>query len=278
MKNPERTARKTIPGDLHTHTTLCHHAEGRPEEYLLAAQKEGLSFLGVSDHAPWPACDEWRMNPDEFPRYRDIVSDLRLKAADSGVEILYGAEMDYIPGQMDEARRILQETEPLDYLIGSIHHVDGFPFDDPARTGEWETIGPDRIWERYAELLLDFVEKERFQILGHPDLPKKFGIYPADPHRFLRKMNEVFEAASARGIALELNTAGLRYPVGEIYPAPLLLKAAFQAGMKLTFGSDAHKPDQIACGFQKALDAALAAGYRSTVVFRRRQALELPLF
>ena len=278
MKNPERTARKTIPADLHTHTTLCHHAEGIPEEYLLSAERNGLSFLGVSDHAPWPACDEWRMSPEEFPLYREMVSDLRLKAADSGVEILYGAQMDYIPGRMGEARGILQETEPLDYLIGSIHHVDGFPFDDPAKTDEWGKIGTERIWERYAELLLDFVETERFQILGHPDLPKKFGFLPADPRRFLRKMNEVFEAASARGIALELNTAGLRYPAREIYPSEHLLKAAFQAGMKLTFGSDAHKPAQIACGFQEALDAALAAGYRSTVVFRRRQALELPLF
>ena len=61
--------------DLHTHTALCRHAEGKPEEYFRAAAVRGLRYLGVSDHIPWPEGydPECRMAPASFPEYRAIV-------------------------------------------------------------------------------------------------------------------------------------------------------------------------------------------------------------
>ena len=88
-------------------------------------------------------------------------------------------------------------------------------------------------------------------------------------------MRSVFEIAADKGICLELNSAGLRYKVHEIYPSLHLLKMARQAGMRITFGSDAHKPADVGADFAAALELAKAAGYGSHVVFRKRAAHEI---
>ena len=90
--------------DIHTHTALCKHAEGEPEEYLAAALALGESYYGVADHCPFPAGfePEWRMDESEFPQYRRIIRDLRAKAAGTGLTVLYGMEMDWAPGRRAE--------------------------------------------------------------------------------------------------------------------------------------------------------------------------------
>ena len=265
-----------MTADLHTHTRLCKHASGEPEDYLAAASKQGLSVLGVSDHIPWPAGYDslWRMAPDQFPLYRSMVRSLQEKQAAYGVEVLYGIELDYVPGRMDEVYDAIA-AEPFDYRIGSVHYTD-FGFDDPDMMGQWEKEGPDAVWNEYADRLCRLVESCDFEIMAHPDLPKKFGLYPADMTYFANRMQDVFSIAGSKGIAVEINTAGLRKPVKEFYPSLELLKAANRAGMPLTFGSDAHRPEEIGADFDLALDFARTAGYRSALMFRNREPVELP--
>ena len=138
--------------DIHTHTALCKHAEGEPEEYLAAALALGESYYGVADHCPFPAGfePEWRMDESEFPQYRRIIRDLRAKAAGTGLTVLYGMEMDWAPGRRAEVEAKLA-AEPLDYIIGSIHCVDGFWFDDPDKRSLWDEPGmAEKIWRGYA--------------------------------------------------------------------------------------------------------------------------------
>ena len=262
--------------DLHTHTKFCNHASGEPEEYLLQAVKKGLSFLGVSDHIPWPAHydSQWRMTAQQFPLYRSLVRTLQRKAASTPVEVLYGIELDYVPGRMDEVYEAIEE-EPFDYRIGSIHYTD-FGFDDPEQLPRWQEQGADAVWNEYAHRMCAFVGRCGFEIMAHPDLPKKFKLYPADMTAFTRRMREAFELAAAKGIALEINTAGLRNPAGECYPSLELLKAAHDAGMGLTLGSDSHCPGNVAADFETAVELAKSAGYRCALAFRAGKPVELP--
>ena len=167
--------------DLHTHTSLCGHASGAPEEYLRCAMERGLAWYGISDHFPAPGgYDEaFRMKPQDYPAYRDLVNSMREKAAQSGMQVLYGAEFDYVPGRMREVYELL-DREDFDYTIGSVHYVDDFAFDDPDKLAEWSVRGADAVWNRYGELLQEFVSSCSFQIMAHADLPKKFGIRPRD--------------------------------------------------------------------------------------------------
>ncbi len=274
-------APNTTPrADLHTHTALCKHASGTPEEYLDAARKAGLAYWGVSDHFPAPAGYDaaFRMAPGDLPRYFEILDSLREAADRSSLTVLAAAEFDYVPGRMDEVFAALEPLRPkFDYLIGSVHYVGDFAFDDPDKIGEWPRFGVDAVWDGYLAGLKAFVELGGFHVMAHSDLPKKFGFRHSDRENVLRRMTDIYECAAAKGICLELNTAGLRVAADEIYPAPDLLRAAFRAGMKITLGSDAHKPEHIAYAFDEAAALARSVGWTTHTAFVRGEAVELPL-
>ena len=266
--------------DLHTHTALCKHASGLPEEYLAAAERAGLAYLGVSDHFPAPAGydAEFRMAPADLPRYFDILRSLRREAEGGPVQILAAAEFDYVPGRMDEVYAALAPFRgEFDYLLGSVHYVGDFAFDDPDKIGEWPRYGVDAVWDGYLTGLREFVELGGFNVLAHSDLPKKFGFRPSDYDAVVRRMTAVYECAAAKGICLELNTAGLRVPADEIYPALKLLQAAFRAGMKITLGSDAHKPEHVAFAFDRAAALARSVGWKTHTAFVKGEPVDLPL-
>ena len=266
--------------DLHTHTALCKHASGLPHEYLAAAQSAGLAYLGVSDHFPAPAGydAEFRMAPSDLPRYFEILRSLREEAAGGPVQILAAAEFDYVPGRMDEVFDALAPVRSeFDYLLGSVHYVGDFAFDDPGKLDEWPRFGVDAVWDVYLNDLDAFVGLGGFNVLAHSDLPKKFGFRPTDYESAVRRMSTIYRKAAAKGICLELNTAGLRVAADEIYPSPELLRAAFRAGMKITLGSDAHKPEHVAYGFDRAAELARSVGWTTHTAFVRGEAVELPL-
>ena len=264
--------------DLHSHTALCNHASGAPSEYLTSAAAHNLAYFGVSDHIPWPAGydSECRMTAAQFPLYREIVRSLQRKAADDGLplEVLYGIELDYVPGRMAEVYAAIR-NEPFDYRLGSVHYTD-FGFDDPAKMSIWEERGAESVWNTYVDRMCDFVQNCPFEIMAHPDLPKKFGIYPADSSYFMKRMKEALKTAAETGRAIEINTAGLRNPAGEPYPSLELLKAAREFGMPVTFGADSHKPEDVGRDFAQAVELAKAAGYRAACFFRAGRPCELP--
>ena len=262
--------------DLHTHTALCNHASGTPEEYLAAAERRNLAFLGVSDHFPAPAeyDERWRMKPSQLPEYERLVRGLQ-NASTMGVAVLYAAEFAYVPGRMDEVCAAL-DKESFAYRIGSVPYVDGFAFDDPDCIGGWDAFGRDRVWDRYLDLLREFVERHSFEILAHADLPKKFGFRPSRPDLVENRFEEIFRIAAKKGVCLELNTAGLRCPCAEIYPAPNLVRLARKAGMRISLASDAHKPSDVGRDFDRAIALAKDAGFASASVFCSRELIPLP--
>ena len=79
---------------------------------------------------------------------------------------------------------------------------------------------PDRIWERYFETLAEAARSGLYDIMAHPDLVKVWGSARPQPERDPRYYYEpAVEAMLEAGVAMELSTAGLRKPVGELYPA-----------------------------------------------------------
>jgi histidinol-phosphatase (PHP family) len=260
--------------DYHTHTPLCNHATGSRAEYLAAAEAAGLAEIGVSDHTPWPKGYDtrWRMKPEEFPIYKELIDEMR--AIKSDVKVKYALEADWVPGKMDEVFQNMA-NEPFDYVIGSIHYTDELPFDNPdTRKAVWEVEGrAEWIWHRYYELMLEMVTAGCFNIIGHFDLPKKFGNLSHDTEEKATVINDILTAAEASGMAIEINTAGLRKPVKEIYPQFEILKNAATHGVMLTFGSDAHAPSEVAANFAEAIVLAKEAGFSEYVSFDQRTSI-----
>jgi histidinol-phosphatase (PHP family) len=250
--------------DLHNHTTLCMHAEGTVDEYVEAAIKAGIGIFGFSDHAPMDFDPRYRMQFDEMQLYREMVMKAKAAYADK-IDILFGYEVDYLEGHMDD--RVVGAE--VDYLIGSVHFIDEWGFDNPEFIGQYEHEEIDVIWRRYFEQVEAMAKSNLFDIVGHFDLIKVFKFMPEGD--IVSLASGALDAIAAAGMTMEINVAGYRKPVAEAYPSAALLKAARARGIPVTFGSDAHAPSQIGLFRNEAETLAREAGYRECVYFRNRE-------
>jgi histidinol-phosphatase (PHP family) len=158
------------------------------------------------------------------------------------------------------------------HFVGE-HAVDADEF------GIWESEGnPDRIWHRYFEMIAELARTGLFDILAHPDLVKVWGAARPLPERNPRFYYEpAIEAIAETGIAVEVSTAGLRKPVGEIYPAPAFAEMCVDAGAVFALSSDAHSPQQVGFGYEQALEFLAGLGVGEICVFEGRERRLAPL-
>ncbi|RJR22356.1 MAG: histidinol-phosphatase HisJ family protein [Desulfobacteraceae bacterium] len=260
--------------DYHIHTPLCKHAEGNTVEYLAAARALHLPEICFTDHAPAPDGYDraHRMEAEEFEEYRRITDYVSLS---SNPRVLFGIEADYYEG----CEAYLKEWLPrqgFDMVLGSVHFIGGWGFDDPEQKGRWKSVDVKVAWKEYFALLSRLVTSGLFDVVAHLDLPKKFG------HRLSDKdMAEaacpVLDLISGKGMGIELNTGGLRKPVKEIYPSALILSLARERNIPVCFGSDAHSPSEVGYGFASALELARSVGYSECLVMRARSKSMIPL-
>jgi histidinol-phosphatase (PHP family) len=265
--------------DYHIHTGLCPHAKGEPREYVERAIGLGMAEMGFAEHLPFVAgwrplhdlTDDWAMGLDEVDDYVSQVQVLAREYA-GDLRILVGIEADYIEETLDETAEVLA-SYPFDYVIGSVHIVgERFAFDHPEMRDRLPAYGFERIFLESLALAERAAASGLFDVIGHLDHAKKLGPRPRDDAAVAAAASAALRAVAAAGIALELNTAGLRRPVGEAYPAPGLLAEARALGIPLTLGSDAHRPQEVGWAFDEAAVTAREAGYAAT----RRLAGGLP--
>jgi histidinol-phosphatase (PHP family) len=258
-----------LPADLHMHTPLCRHAVGEPVDYARRAVETGLTEIGFSDHSPMPRddFDDWRMLDRQLDEY--VAKVRRAQEAFPQLTIRLALEVDYLPGHEDWIGK-LAARHPWDYFIGSVHYVsDSWDIDNPAKISEWKKRDAFAVWQIYFGRLTQAAASGLFDIIGHADLPKKFGIRPAQDCTPLYE--KFLEAVAHARCALELNTAGLRKDCKEIYPGRDLLRRAFQKDIPITFGSDAHAPGEVGADFETAIELARSVGYTETCRFKQRQ-------
>ena len=249
--------------DLHNHTTRCNHAEGTIDEYIQRAIELGINIYGFSEHAPMDFDEKYRLPFCDMDAYVNDVLEAK-KRYKNEIEILLGYEVDYLPGHMDES--VLNAD--VDYLIGSVHFIDKWSFDNPEFIGGWETKDIDEIWKAYFEATEAMVKSGKFDIVGHLDLIKVFKFMPKQDTRILAR--DALHAIKKANMVLELNTAGLRKPVGEVYPSRSLLEVAYDLDIPITFASDAHAVDQVGFGYDATTALAKEVGYTKAVTFQAR--------
>lgn len=252
--------------DYHTHTPLCHHAEGSPEQYIAAAHAAGLKEYGISDHAPQipEPFDDWRMAMADLPAYLDWIEEAR-QCAGQELVVRAGLECDWFQDCQAHIDN-LRDIHDWDYLIGSVHYLPtnsgkGWDFDNPAHLSQWSSLSSNQleeIWENYWRTYTEMVKADLFEIHGHPDLIKKFAFAPeGELNRFYEP---TIEALVSTGKAFEINTAGYHKPCAEQYPACGFLQLAADALIPVYINSDAHAPCEVARDFKKATDLAQQLG------------------
>jgi histidinol-phosphatase (PHP family) len=255
--------------DYHMHLRdsgeRVEHAFHAVERFVEVAAARGVDEIGFSEHVYYfrQTRPVWTL---EYQTERcvydlDVYVDAVLEAKRQGLPVKLGLEVDYVGERQDELAAAL-EPYPWDYLLGSVHWIDGLAVDQEP--GLWAVASVEEVWRRYFAALAELAASGHVDVLAHPDLAKIFGRRPDGP----------IEYPALAGVALEISTAGLHKPVGELYPDPAFLEAV---RLPITLASDAHVPQNVGRDLDRAVALARAAGYETVTVFENRRGRQEPL-
>jgi histidinol-phosphatase (PHP family) len=241
------------------------HTADAAEKFVDRARERGVDEIGFTEHgyyfAQTRACWSLPYQVERCVYDLDTYVDAVLEAKRRGLPVKLGLEVDWFPPG-DEPLAGLLADYPWDYLLGSVHWLGEAPVAVDMQPGIWASATVDEVWTMYFAALAQLAASGHVDVLAHPDLAKIFGRRPTK-----------IEYPALDGVALEISTAGLHKPVGEIYPDIEMLASH----PPITLASDAHEPANVGRDFDRALEHARAAGYDTVTVFEGRQGRQEPL-
>ena len=235
----------TMIAKYHTHTTRCHHASGKEEDFVLRAIENGLEIFGFSDHVPMPFPDGhqsgYRVFIEELEDYVRTIEGLREKYADR-IRILLGFEAEYYPALFEDMLNMLAPYD-YDYLLLGQHFIgnedggySGAPTDNPA------------VLKQYVDQVIEGLSTGKFTYLTHPDLLN----FTGGDDVYEEHMERLCRACLAMDIPLEVNLLGVEDH--RHYPCDRFFRIAGRVGNPVVIGCDAHhlhavaNPDILAQG------------------------------
>jgi histidinol-phosphatase (PHP family) len=244
--------------DYHLHV-VAHGDRPMTVENILAycevAKERGLRQMGITEH-------------DRYLDDIDVAAFQEARELSRDVELRLGIEIDFDPGKEEQMDRFAAAL-PYDYVIGSVHRVGGEEVDrypDADIYAEWDTY---ELYEAYYENVRKAALSGRFDVLGHPDLIKIFCHFP--DRNVTNMLEETADAVAESGIVVDVNAAGLRKPIGEVYPSRYFLEMFHRRGVPVILSSDAHAPEHVAAGYEESIKLVHDVGYREVVTFKNRE-------
>ncbi|MET0261754.1 MAG: histidinol-phosphatase HisJ family protein [Rariglobus sp.] len=257
--------------ESHSHTPLCKHAVGEPEEYAVMAELRGLKGIIFTCHSPLPDgfAKDVRMAPEQFETYVDMITRAR-EAFEGRVDVRLGLESDFYPG-VEPWLEKLHARVPLHHVLGSVHY----------QMRDYRVLfhrGDLAAYqELYYEHLAQSAETGLFDTLAHPDLIKNEAPSQWDFEKVRPHIERSLDRIAATGVAMELNTSGAFKALPEMNPSPSQLSLMRERGIPVVLGADAHVPQRVADGYAKALGLLQNAGYTEVNYFldRKRQSVAI---
>ncbi|TLS35625.1 histidinol-phosphatase [Pseudalkalibacillus caeni] len=266
--------------DYHSHLEKGTLTLDYLKQFTDQAAQKNIEHFGISEHAyHFYETKNILSNPwvDERRYYAmDDYTALFHEAWDNGIDVKMAIEMDYTPGKHKEMADFIH-SYPFDYVIGSVHWIGDFGIDLSDYLHEWENRNLHDIYRGYFDQVVTLAESNLFDIVGHLDLVKIFKYIPVDEDFLLEQFDRATTALSNSRTCVEISTAGLRKPIGELYPDPRLLQMCYDKKIPIVLSSDAHVPGDVGADYDKAVEFAKLAGYKELMTFNKGERKAVPL-
>lgn len=263
--------------NYHVHNRYSSDGRGTTEDVVARAAQLGFEELCLTNHVEMLGPDgDWHVDfveaRDRFEQVQREIETLRKQFPK--LRILLGAELEYRPEWVESLERLTASVE-FDFLIGSVHVVNGHNISGGASIGEYfKGKEMAEAYGRYFSVVEEMVEWGGFDVVGHFDLVKRFGskLYGAYPiEAFEAQIRSILERMVKRGVGLEVNTSGVVQPPAEPYPGLPVLRMAREAGVATwTIGTDSHMPERFDQGWDVGLHLLREAGVTEITMFSRR--------
>ncbi len=266
-----------IESDSHTHSSFSTDSEADVRKMIEGAMQKGLKEICLTDHydkdyptEPGEETPAFVFGPEEYFR---VLEECRREYADR-ITVKIGVETGLQP-HLGGFYRELAGRYPFDFVIGSVHLIGGA---DPYDGAVFQGRSDGQVYSQMFKETLDNLERtDSFDVLGHIDYVVRYGKRKAEEYSYAALSDEidaVLKKVLDMGKGIELNTSGFRYGLGFCHPHPDILRRYRALGGEIiTVGSDAHCPQYIAYGFDRAKDILSDCGFRYYTVFEQRKPL-----
>ena len=254
--------------DYHMHTSFSKDSDASPEEMIKEAIRRGLTSICITDHQ-----DMDYSEPGfeiDFPRYFEELLALQKKYQEK-LDIRIGTELG-LQAHLQEQNAQVTKVYPFDFVIGSLHLVDGI---DPYYGTFFEGKTDEAGCRRFLELTWENVKQADYiDVLGHLDYIVRFAKDPKHTYRpaeYADLLDMILKYLIEHGKGLEVNTAGYKYGLSFAHPHPDILKRYRELGGEIiTIGSDGHRPEHLAYDFHKVREVLVSCGFKYYTEFRQR--------
>lgn len=255
--------------DQHLHTSFSGDSETPPEEQAEKAIALGIERICFTDHHDHDVVSDIDFELD-IPRYMAAMSELKKKYS-GRLDIRTGIELG-LQSHIADYLYKLTEKYPFDFVIGSVHFIDGL---DPYYPEYFEKHGKNS-YRLYFETLLRRIRKVKcYDSLGHLDYIVRYGA----PHGLTYSyseygdyIDEILRQIISDGKALECNTGGLSRGLTEPNPCrDVFVRYRELGGELITLGSDAHSPETLGCCFDRCGAMLRDCGFKYYAVYEKRR-------
>lgn len=264
MTEPDLQARD-LPLDAHLHTDQSPDSSVPIDVYAAQAVARGIAEIAITDHVDFDPRDP----AYAYTRFEDrerVVRDAAERWASQGLTIHFGVELTYTRQWDDDVRAHLARHR-YDYTIGSVHDWPDSPY-VPGRVAAWVAgRSLDEILAPYYDEIVAAARSGLFDTIGHLDVVKRY----LHPHVSVAELAErrdlqdrALRAIVEAGVALEVNSSGLRYPGAETYPsAETVARFRELGGERVVTGSDGHRAESFAWRLDEAYRHLATAGFEA---------------
>ncbi|MCL2491471.1 MAG: histidinol-phosphatase HisJ family protein [Coriobacteriia bacterium] len=255
--------------DYHIHTGASFDCVENADAVCRTAIKRGLTAIALTDHMDFLPNHEINWQTDFDAAYHEIA--LATDKYSGVLDVARGVEFGQPEYNRAEAARFVELYHP-DFIIGSIHYLD--PSFDIGMSSLAEQ-DPVELFLFYLGMLRKLAVESDYDVLGHLTYPwryfKRERDYDFTTADYLDRFEELFMIVIERGKGIEVNTSGLRQPLGECLPNEEIVRL-YRAcgGTIITTGSDAHRLDQIGLGIDEATEMIRRIGFEGITTYHKR--------
>lgn len=266
--------------DSHMHTPFCGHAVGEPIKYVAVAAEKGIDLITFTCHIPmeWEAFGQSgiRMQREEVDDYVALVQRTAEQAKQFGVEVLCGIEAEVFPDEIElKAMDAILAAYDFDFVLGSLHAQCRSYLEWLAKN----QVKKDSMRiDSYFRHLRDGAQSGRYDSMSHPDVIRTYGVVRSfNPLEHEEVIRDFLQAVVDEDICMEVNTSGLTKGDFEVHPDPQILEWAAEMGVKLTIGSDSHRPGSVGQFFDIIQPMLRSKGFKDLYYFCGRERLRIDM-
>jgi len=262
--------------DMHTHTDNSYDGNHSTMFLCENAVEKGLRAVAFTDHLEMDFYHEKHFDRTAVQSFFEIS---KARSAFRGQLIVcVGVELGQPLYNQEESEALLARM-PYDFVIGSVHNLRGM---EDFYLLKYEEHDIDKLLREYFDELAAMADWARFDTLAHMTYPLRYIVgdhkIPVDLTQYATQIDEVLRLLVLRGKALEINTAGLRYKIGETSPGEALVRRFRELGGKyLTIGSDAHYAEHLGMGIREGMAIAERCGFSEITLYQNREPVQIPI-